>query len=330
MTWNRRYLPPEPALWRGRPDAPHKSSFFQIVEMWDLREQKTLNTSGNLTFAILGFHCDEGVRRNFGRIGAEEGPSALREALAKLPIQKQNISCIDVGNIVCMDGDLEASQAALGEVIQILLEKKWHPILLGGGHEISYGHYQGIRRVFSDASLGMINFDSHFDMRHLLPEHKGSSGTSFLQIAGENTKKNLKFDYNCIGVQHAGNIREVIEAAKKYGTKILWADDLHQGLVEKHTDFIDRIVDENEIIYVSICLDVFASSFAPGVSAIQPLGLSPWHVIPLLRQLAASGKVVSYDIAELSPRYDKDNMTAKLAANLIFEIIHHHIDRKLY
>jgi len=46
--------------------------------------------------------------------------------------------------------------------------------------------------------------------------------------------------------------------------------------------------------------------YAPGVSAPQPLGVLPWQILPLVRQLAASGKVVSYDIAELSPKYDID------------------------
>jgi len=44
-----------------------------------------------------------------------------------------------------------------------------------------------------------------------------------------------------------------------------------------------------------------------------------------VRKLAGSGKVVSYDIAELSPPYDIDSRTAKLSANLIYEIIHHHL-----
>ena len=74
---------------------------------------------------------------------------------------------------------------------------------------------------------------------------------------------------------------------------------------------------------------VFAAPFAPGVSAVQPLGLYPWHVIPLARQLAASGKVLSYELSELSPRYDIDQRTARLAANLIYEIIHHHSDEKM-
>jgi formiminoglutamase len=106
------------------------------------------------------------------------------------------------------------------------------------------------------------------------------------------------------------------------------ADDLHLGQQEKCIDFIDRVIDQNELVYVSICMDVFSAAFAPGVSHNQPLGLNPWHVIPLVRQLAASGKVISYDIAELCPRYDVDHRTAKLAALMIYEILHHHHERE--
>ena len=159
-------------------------------------------------------------------------------------------------------------------------------------------------------------------MRPLLPGNKGSSGTPFLQIAKAHEAAKRRFDYNCVGIQHAGNIRQLFETAKSYNTKIIWADELHQG--NGHVDFIDRIIDQNKMVYVSVCLDVFATAFAPGVSASQPLGLVPWHVIPLLRQLAASGKVVSCDIVEMSPRYDIDHLTAKLAANLIYEFIHLH------
>ena len=77
---------------------------------------------------------------------------------------------------------------------------------------------------------------------------------------------------------------------------------------------------------MSLSLDVFSPAFAPGVSSIQPLGLYPWHIIPLIRQAAASGKMLSYDIAEHVPRYDIDHRTAKLAAALIYEIIHHHLE----
>jgi formiminoglutamase len=323
MTWNTRYQTPDLSLWTGRTDTPPASSFFQIIKPLNLLENITIETT-QPTFALIGFKCDAGIRRNLGRPGAAEGPVSIRQILSRLPVQKQNFSIYDAGNIVCEDDDLESAQKALGEVIAILLAKNLKPIVMGGGHETAWGHYQGIDKAFPQDGLGIINFDAHFDLRPLLPGDKGSSGTPFLQIAQAHEAAKKRFDYNCVGIQHTGNIKQLFETAKNYNTKIIWADELHQGQLQKCVDFIDRIIDENKMIYLSLCLDVFSSAFAPGVSAIQPLGLFPWHIIPLVRQLAASGKVVSYDIVELSPQYDIDQCTAKLAANLIYEIIHSH------
>lgn len=323
MTWQTHYLAPDPMQWKGRADTPPDSCFFQTVQLFNLLEALP-KPAKQITFALIGFKCDEGVRRNHGRPGATEGPAALRQALARLPLQKETAICLDVGNIICSDGDLEASQHALGEVAAILLQQGINPIVLGGGHELAWGHYQGIAKAFPHQNLGIINFDAHFDMRPTLENNHGTSGSPFLQIAKAHQEQKRRLDYNCIGIQHAGNIRQIYDTAKKYNAKIIWADDLHQGQLEKVIDFIDRIIDQNEIIYLSLCLDVFSSAFAPGVSATQALGLYPWHVIPLIRQIAASGKVICYDIAELTPRYDFDHHTAKLAANLVYEFIHHH------
>ncbi len=326
MTWEARYLPPDPITWQGRSDVPADSCFYQQVRLLNLLVDEPAKTAPT-TFALLGFKCDEGVQRDLRRTGAFEGPPAIRQRLAKLPIQKANIHCYDAGNIICTDHDLEASQAALADVIALLLKHDIRPIVIGGGHEVAWGHYQGIVRAYPPKNrLGIINFDAHFDMHPLQPSGRNSATTPFYQIAVDHEIQQRHFDYNCIGIQHAGNIRQSFEIAKKYNTKLILADEMHQGLQEKCFDFIDRVVDENDIIYMSMSLDVFSPAFAPGVGTIQPLGLNPWHVIPLLRQAAASGKVVSYDIAEHVPRYDIDHRTAKLAATLIYEIIHHHTE----
>lgn len=328
MKWANRYQPPNSKFWQGRVDIPPHSCFFQIIQLLDLN-QHSPKQADSTAFAIVGFRCDEGVRRNVGRTGAIEGPGAIREILAKLPIQKPNIICYDVGDITCTDGDLESSQQALGDVVASLLELNITPIVIGGGHELAWGHYQGIAQKYKNENLGIINFDAHFDMRPLLAENKGSSGTPFLQIATAHESAHKRFDYNCVGIQHTGNIPQLFETAKKYHANVILADDLHQGYMDKCVNFIDRIIDQNQIIYLSLCLDVFAAPYAPGVSAPQALGVTPWQILPLVRQLAASGKVVSYDIAEMCPQYDIDHRTAKLAANFIYEIIHHHHARSI-
>jgi formiminoglutamase len=157
----------------------------------------------------------------------------------------------------------------------------------------------------------------------MLEENKGSSGTPFLQIATAHDKANRRFDYNCLGIQPHGNTHQLFATAERHHTKILSAEDMleHSDSIEP---FISRVISDNKHLYLSLCLDVFSAAYAPGVSAPQSFGLSPWNILPALRQLAESGKVISYDIAELSPKYDIDSRTVKLAANFVYEIIHHH------
>jgi formiminoglutamase len=324
MNWENRYVPPDPLSWQGRDDLPTGACFFQQIRLQNLLIQPPEKTAP-ITFALLGFKCDEGVQRDLGRSGASEGPTSIRHRLAKLPMQKSNIHCYDVGNITCLDHDLEASQLALAEVVNLLIQHHVRPIVIGGGHELAFGQYLGIAKTISpQKKLGIINFDPHFDIHPLHPSNRGSTNTVFYQIAKEHSDTHRQFDYNCIGIQHAGNIRDSFELAKQFNVKYMLADHLHQGLQEKCFDFTDRIIDENDFVYMSLSCDVISPAFAPGVSAIQPLGLSPWHIIPLIRQIAGSTKAISYDISEYVPRYDIDHRTAKLAAILIYEIIHHH------
>ena len=323
MSWKTRYNPPQSHPWQGRPDTPAASCLFQIIELLDLQNASPKKSNAP-AFALLGFCCDEGVRRNLGRTGAAEAPTVLRNWLAKLPIQKQPLICYDAGNITCTDADLEGAQKALAEVVTLLLKHNIAPIVIGGGHEMAWGHYQGIAQMLPQENISIVNFDAHFDMRPLLPQQHGSSGTPFLQIANAMQAAQKKFDYTCIGIQQAGNTRQLFETAQTWQVQTIFADELHQQQTEKCKQLLQRLIEQQQTIYVSLCLDVFAAAYAPGVSAPQAMGLTPWQVLPFMRQLAASGKVISYDIAELAPKYDKDDRTAKLAANFVFEIIHHH------
>lgn len=324
MSWESRYLPPDPTVWSGRSDIPEESCFHQHMQLLNLLSEKP-KLATQSEFALIGLKCDEGIQRDLGRAGAFEGPTAIRQRLGKLPVQKPEIRCYDAGNIVCTDHDLEATQEALSEVVAMLQKKNIRTLVIGGGHEVAWGHYQGIAKVYPNTNhLGIINFDAHFDLNSLHPSHRGSATTSFYQVLHAAKHEKRKVDYNCIGIQHASNVRKSFDSAKKQHVKYILADELHQGQQDKCVDFIDRVIDENDHVYMSLSLDVFSPAFAPGVSTIQPLGLYPWHLIPLIRQIAASGKVICYDIAELVPRYDIDHCTAKLAATLIYEIIHHH------
>ncbi len=103
--------------------------------------------------------------------------------------------------------------------------------------------------------------------------------------------------------------------------KHVLAKDFVEQNFEEIEAGIDEFMDKNRSVYLTICSDVFNAAFAPGVSATQPFGMHPETVLRFLKKIFKSKKVIGFDIAEVSPRFDHDNRTAKLGAVLIYALI---------
>ncbi len=312
----QNYTPPTRANWIGRNSSEvlYLHEKVQLVPLSELESTKS-------AFTLLGYACDEGVHRNQGRIGAKNGPDAIRRVLAKMPNHlNETTSLIDVGNIHCNDGRLEATQKTLSNTVTELLRKNKRPILIGGGHDIAYGHYNGIKNHLLSKkkrpSIGIINFDAHFDLRNDV--NGASSGTPFFQIANENEP----FHYLCLGIRKDANDKVLFKTAQEFDVTFVDRNTFRIQFSKEINTWIRAFMEKVDHIYVTIDLDGFSSAYAPGVSAPSPMGFSPDIVLESLDTIMASSKLISIDIAELNPKYDLDGRTAKLAASLLYSIIH--------
>ncbi|HCT30340.1 MAG TPA: formimidoylglutamase [Bacteroidales bacterium] len=325
----RNYNAPCKNLWTGRVDDPNDPDSFrmhQIVQLFDLAKLDLVRLDSNrLNICFIGFNSDEGVIRNLGREGAKQGASYIRKEFANLPVTFGNqVAIYDAGDIECLNGNLEDAQEQLKLAVSLILNHKFLPIVLGGGHEFAFGHYNGIISHFLSSkkaipSLGIINFDAHFDLR---PYTKGSSsGTMFAQIADSCKEQSRQFSYMCLGVQASGNTISLFKKADELGVKYILGKDFVEPNFESIRKSIDDFIGKHENIYFTLCSDVFNASSAPGVSAIQPFGMNAEVVLTFIKHIFRSEKVVSFDVAEVSPRFDHDDQTAKLIAIIIFAII---------
>ena len=313
------YNPPKADLWTGRSDSLSHERYFQLVHCINLAE-KNLPAASTKGYALLGFACDLGVRRNLGRAGAAQGPDEIRRALSGLAVSNKALNLFDIGNISAGD-DLDTAQSALAELVAELLTQKLMPIVLGGGHETAWGHYQGISKAFPNKKIGIINIDAHFDLRPMLADGQGSSGTPFLQIAKQCSQQSKAFSYFCLGIQPTGNTQSLFDTAKQYQVKYVLAETIMRNRATAYQNELTDFIEQNEVIYLTICLDAISAAFAPGVSAPQPLGLLPWQVQEMIKVIIQSEKVVSLDVVELAPNYDQDSITAKLAAQLLTTVL---------
>jgi len=316
------YTKPDPVLWSGRKSG-RQEYLHEKVTLSDAREDLPFNTAGN-TYALLGYACDEGVRRNLGRPGAAEGPDAIRRELGKMANHlPKEVQFLDLGNIHCPEGNVEESQEQLAAHTAEILKQGGLPLLLGGGHDISYGHYQGLRRgLGSGVRLGIINFDAHFDLRS--NEIGNHSGSPFFQIAQQCTREGDSFEYLCLGIRKEANPPELFSTAEKFDVQFLgWSDFSIRNLSEvKGT--LNSFLSKVDKLYVTIDMDGFSSAYSPGVSASSPVGFNPDIVFACLEILIDSGKIAGLDVAETNPSFDHDGKTAKLAAGMLHYVMHQH------
>lgn len=315
---------PDRELWSGRLDAQdgHRGRrWHQLV--------RALEPGLSPGVAVLGFACDAGVARNAGRTGAAEGPAAIRRMLAGLAWHGSDaVPLIDAGDVRCEGDALEAAQQALGARVAELLRAGHLPLLLGGGHEIAWGSFQGIAAAHGGelAGYGALNFDAHFDLRRSPSPGIGTSGTPFFQIAAALGERGLPLRYLCIGVSEAANTLALYDAARQCGARWI-ADELLDGTaLQGVLETVDRFLDEVRMLQLSICLDALPESVAPGVSAPAARGIPPAVFFRLLAHVlgrsagpAGERSLVLAEIAECNPRFDRDQQTARLAARIAYE-----------
>lgn len=301
-------------IWNGRVDGNDTDvlRMHQIMEYPDIAQFQEVQSD----WIIAGYPSDVGVKKNLGRTGARFAPESIRKASGSIPIHVPSLKLADAGDLILKGLSVSECQQMLKGLVETIHANDKKSIILGGGHDIMFPHASGIAEVYGEKKLGVISFDAHFDNRPLIPEIGPTSGTGFNQLAVNNPE----IDVLIIGIQRIGNTRRLFRLADEYGHAYHLAEDLCPANIAVMERSIYDLIARNDIVYVTVCMDVFASAYAPGVSAPTVCGLVPdigfWH---LWRVIKESGKVLALDIAEVNPELDVDDRTSRLAARLIFE-----------
>ncbi|ORM84655.1 formimidoylglutamase [Mixta gaviniae] len=303
-------------VWQGRDDTSEAANalrlFQTITRCADFSPRQTEGV-----IALLGFECDEGVKRNRGRPGAAEAPDALRRALANMASHAEHRMLTDMGNIFVTGDRLEEAQQALRDAVLACQQAGNRTLVLGGGHETAYGHGQGVLDAFPQSKVGIINLDAHLDLRYA---PRATSGTPFRQLAQHCETQRRDFHYGCFGLSLAANTQALLdEAANRNATLV---DDLRcLNEPEAALATLHSFMAELEVIYLTVDLDVLPAAQMPAVSAPAALGVPAAMLMRLIEPICRSGKLRAVDLVELNPACDRDKQGASLAARFAWQII---------
>lgn len=300
---------PDMSVWKGRvdvADGPGALRWHQMV--------KPLEVNSPPGVALIGFACDEGVRRNGGRVGTRYGPKALREALTNLAWH-QATPVYDAGDVCCPESDMEAAQQELAELTAKLIREGHRPLVLGGGHETSWGTFQGIVSARPTAVVGVINIDAHLDLR---ADEPGNSGTSFAQIANWCAKQDVPFRYLCLGVSEASNTAALFNQAYALRAEYETDVDLHPWDLARVRQRVVEFAGQVDLLHLSLDLDVLPGWVMPAVSAPAGAGVAFDIVEALISTALACPNVIAMDVVEFNPWLDPTGAAVRTAARLVW------------
>ncbi|MGB2785448.1 MAG: formimidoylglutamase [Psychrobacter sp.] len=331
-------------LWTGRAE-PFETAraryWYQLAKPYAFDSTSQQNGQH---IGLIGFACDQGVRRNQGRVGARAAPPLIRRAFATLPViaplqiryDNQLATLLgDAGDIYCHDDDdfaahtLEQAQLKYADKVSTIVKQGGLPIGLGGGHAIAYGSFLGLWQALENKSeanamptIGIINFDAHLDIRQ---SDVATSGTPFRQIAEHLTAHEQPFHYCCIGVSRFSNTAALFDRAEQLGVHIISDEDCHYQPWQILADQVISFINQVDVVYLTIDMDCLPSSVVPGVSAPAAFGIELGFVERMVKTIMATGKVKMADIAEINPTFDIDSRSCKVAARLLAIIVEQYL-----
>lgn len=319
MTWT---TPPDRKLFFSRQD-PKDPRLGEWVYANALSRLDDLNALSKPSWLLLGYPDDEGILMNGGRGGAKEAPQMIRTSFYKMTPSalssnsKTNFKpLVDLGDIP-IELSLAERHDRGRETVKAALNAGHFVFSLGGGHDYGYADGAGFIEHCLERNLRpvVINFDAHLDVR---PSDKGfHSGTPFYRLL---SRYQGQFDFIEVGIQNQCNSAEHMKWAKQQGALVLALQDLEEvGLKESLEGVLEPL--RARPCFLSIDIDAFSSSEAPGCSQSWTTGLHIRDFLPALRLIQSSLQLKNVGIYEVSPPLDTDHRTSKLAALLLHHIL---------
>ncbi len=272
--------------------------------------------------AILGAPFDGGTQ---WRSGARFGPRAIREASTLFSFGHAGAydheddvvylgpetRMVDLGDADIVHTLTEESHARIEFGVRKILAAGALPVVLGGDHSVNIPCVN----AFADQEpIHIVQIDAHLDFVDERHGVRFGHGNPMRRAA----EKPYVTGLSQFGVRNVSSTaKEGYDAARAMGSDIL---SVRQFRKLGPAGALAR-VPEGARYYLTIDIDGFDPSIAPGVGTPSHGGFLYDEILEFLAGLAGRGTIVGVDLVEVAPDYDRTGTTAILAAQLLLNLI---------
>jgi len=281
----------------------------------DLLTQETIGFAclpkANSAWILLGIPFDSTTTY---KPGTRFAPDSVRSAscdlefyslLTGLILEDERIN--DLGNLVLPPGEVEKGLRIIEDAVRELrgLYPDALPIFIGGEHLITYP----IVKAFDKTIDTLVVFDAHLDLRSEYLSSKYNHATFLRRIVEE-------LDSNVLHIGSRAYSKDELDYVKSSGVKVF------NILESKDLEAVGKEFENLGRTYVSLDFDVIDPAYAPGVGNPEPLGMDPLTLLKVIRKIFESNnKVMGFDLVEVNPLVDVNDVTSALAGKIILEVM---------
>ncbi|MFZ7944490.1 agmatinase family protein [Neobacillus sp. 19] len=289
---------------------PEGGAVISKVHEWiqPLSAESDAEKSKDADFVMVGVPLS---RSSISASGASEFPDAFRRAWKGFTtynldedVDLSSRKAIDAGDVPmhvtdirrCHDNIIQAS-AALHDHFP---ESK--VCAIGGDHSITAMMIKGMHQARPDEKIGIIRFDTHFDLRDLT-DNGPSNGTPMRNLIESRVVKGSDM-YN-IGLHGFFNTKDLKQYADEKGVNYITLRNARRaGIEETVRRSLEELSARVDTIYLTVDMDVLDIAYAPGVPASTPGGMTTAELLEGVLTAAKHPKVGAMDIVCLDPQND--------------------------
>jgi len=297
---------------------PRESPRFSGIKTF-MRLPHVTTTEG-VDVAIVGVPFDTGASY---RVGARFGPEAIRSVSALLRHHNEvldvsifdHCSVVDYGDLPVNPGYIEDSYKMIEEGLLPILDGGVTPIMLGGDHSVTLPELRAMAKRHGPVAL--ILLDSHTDTGDKRFGRRYTHGTPFRRAVEEEL---ILVDHSIqAGMRGSIYSRDSLNDARKMGFDLVTSVEAQeQGINELIRRIRERTGDAKA--FVSFDIDFVDPAYAPGTGTPEVGGFTSSEALRVVRGLKGLD-LIGFDLVEVLPQHDPSQITALLAANIVYEFI---------
>lgn len=222
------------------------------------------------------------------------------------------------------------------------IKNHFFPLVISGDHSVSTGIIAGIKAARPKSKLGVIWIDAHADMHtpyttpsgnmHGMPlaaalaednleckvhelDEKTKKLWDHLKNLGKPNSKILPEDVVFISLRDYE--REERYLIEKHEMKIITTNEIRRKGAENVVRAVTRYLSDCTDIYVTFDVDCLDSSISKGTGTPVSNGLRQREAEDLVSKFMQNRKVCCFEITEVNPTLDKENLMAEIAFNIL-------------